>query len=1019
MNKLVNILTLTIIVSACDTSLPKKTPHAFVPTFDYQDYSAINKCRILGPFAYNHDSIHIREYNIFDNDESKIGISQIESYRYEDSLLQKNLFFYTKENRISVDSISKVYEIGKDSSVFYYLSSNVYSKTDQRLILQIRSACAYKVWINGEPSVSDFDYRDGNQWAACELKSGNNHILVKMYLKTQWSDRKNILLHLAKEDFAKRDHYFRHSKHFLIDVLLGEGDDSLQIADSFGFGEDLTSIHVQDASGNLVRTSLKVSSNKKAFVKDLGPGVYNCQFEFMGRVYEQPFIIGSCDSLYRTLSEEISDYYLSSSQQPQLDMLNKRIQFLLDHKIKTEPTDQLFQVDFSEDGITWRKVLDGAIRESKNGASTFSLKNRKAQYARVIGMGNSYSEWNYFKKIHFHSGKGKANRSNRVPPSAVNTSLEGTKGRSAAKVFLTETRSKRFSFYGIGEFIEFSFDKNYQFTQLKIESTHYTPGQEKILDWKRKVVWPIFNLNKILVSLKTGQDPYKNKSGYAIRSYTSYIDDQPHYYLSIAPKRLKKEPLPVVFRAPTMQGNNYPFHHGWAMSNTDDLVKMELAASEYNVIFVIPWSTSYTKGVSEYSISNQEQVLADLQEDYSVDLDKVSVFGQCEGSTKAIQFAQYFPDRYASIGGIALTLIREMEPNGKVMTYNRLNNLQNSAIYMAHSNFDEHSPFDHLVEFSEKSEKKGIQTTHDIHIGATHKYYNDHCYDEMAQFFSTQKKERKPSKVNISTFDLKYGASDWLMLRAIDTQKGAKVKGTVSFNTISLTTNNVYELDILLGKLPYFRFLPIQVYANDSLLFRGWPETSTLSLKIKNIDPAKRLVKSKQTEGPMGDAFGRKFIIVRGTIGQGIKKKQTDLMADDLINFWKQRYFTHCLVKNDKDINDHDISTANLVLVGDTTTNQVFKKLSSELPVNLTKRNLTISGNTYEGDSLRFQMIYPNPDNPGNYIVLFSGNYLGDYQYGYNPFEKDDYDFRVVKIQADSAREIDKGFFNMYWETSN
>ena len=70
---LVSILLTTIVSQSCkniDTD-------AIVIDLKNKEYIPINQCQIIGPFAYNPDSINLKDYNYFSKEEAFVGKNNV------------------------------------------------------------------------------------------------------------------------------------------------------------------------------------------------------------------------------------------------------------------------------------------------------------------------------------------------------------------------------------------------------------------------------------------------------------------------------------------------------------------------------------------------------------------------------------------------------------------------------------------------------------------------------------------------------------------------------------------------------------------------------------------------------------------------------------------------------------------------------------------------------------------------------------------------------------------------------
>jgi hypothetical protein len=77
-------------------------------------------------------------------------------------------------------------------------------------------------------------------------------------------------------------------------------------------------------------------------------------------------------------------------------------------------------------------------------------------------------------------------------------------------------------------------------------------------------------------------------------------------------------------------------------------------------------------------------------------------------------------------------------------------------------------------------------------------------------------------------------------------------------------------------------------------------------------------------------------------------------------------------VKRDTDIAADDIASHNLVLFGDPSSNAVYKRIASRLPIRWSADGLVAGGETFSRDHVPV-FIFPNPLNPKKYVVINSG----------------------------------------------
>jgi hypothetical protein len=132
--------------------------------------------------------------------------------------------------------------------------------------------------------------------------------------------------------------------------------------------------------------------------------------------------------------------------------------------------------------------------------------------------------------------------------------------------------------------------------------------------------------------------------------------------------------------------------------------------------------------------------------------------------------------------------------------------------------------------------------------------------------------------------------------------------------------------------------------------------------------------------GPIDDAFTTRFLCVRGT-GLAWNERAQAYCETALQRFayeW-QRYFRGELpVKDDTAVTDDDVKTCNLILFGDPGNNSWIAKVLPKLPIQWTKKELVVAGQTYAAADHVPALIQPNPlaseFGAERYVVINSGH---------------------------------------------
>jgi hypothetical protein len=86
-------------------------------------------------------------------------------------------------------------------------------------------------------------------------------------------------------------------------------------------------------------------------------------------------------------------------------------------------------------------------------------------------------------------------------------------------------------------------------------------------------------------------------------------------------------------------------------------------------------------------------------------------------------------------------------------------------------------------------------------------------------------------------------------------------------------------------------------------------------------------------------------------------------------------------VKDDTEVDDRDIASANLVLWGDPSSNAILRRIADKLPIAWSPQEIKVGDRTFVSCQHALILICPNPLNPGRYVVLNSGFTFREYDY--------------------------------------
>src|SRR5262249_3512592 len=146
---------------------------------------------------------------------------------------------------------------------------------------------------------------------------------------------------------------------------------------------------------------------------------------------------------------------------------------------------------------------------------------------------------------------------------------------------------------------------------------------------------------------------------------------------------------------------------------------------------------------------------------------------------------------------------------------------------------------------------------------------------------------------------------------------------------------------------------------------------STGSLEKRNgkwgVPASGGLRKVRGLQGPIDDAFRDAFVCVKPSTRP--TPPALEVFAREHAK-WMRCDIT---VKEAKSVTRDDIRDRNLVLLGAPSTNKLIAQVAGRLPVRWNKDQIVVGKQMFPSATHTLVAIYPNPLNPGKYVVLNSG----------------------------------------------
>lgn len=514
-----------------------------------------------------------------------------------------------------------------------------------------------------------------------------------------------------------------------------------------------------------------------------------------------------------------------------------------------------------------------------------------------------------------------------------------------------------------------------------------------------------------VAQLRAGQAPWTTRTGKVIRGFRSQLDDSVQPYVINVPADwtpADRAPRALFLECPhaglvtELKVIDAGLHDGNGFANEKSF-HLRAYSRGYNA----------AKFAGEVNIFEQ---LVHAQSQYPVDDRRVVLHGFSMGGSCSWHLAAHHPDRWvaASPGaGFANT-----EHYVKIWEWQKQPPPWHFTLFPYYNATDVAGNIAMVPTFSYVGEKDSHRFSHDAMAAACARdgvplrrvlgLNTGHNYEKTARAeveawlrpIVAAGRPKSHSEVRYSTFGLRYDHCEWVRLDRLDEHwKRADIHARIEApNFIRITTANVsaFTLDSTSAELPLAPSRPVRLSIDGQYLdvpavaapwrvsvhktFRSWPvengkKRAPTEVWQLGAPSGEGLHKVHGLTGPIDDAFMERFLFVRPT-GSPSHPRVAAWVESEITRaqkVWRTVYRGDVLVKDDRDVTDADLRASNLVLWGDPSSNTLIARVLPGLPLTWTRDALTFAGSTYAAAENMPMLVYPNPLQPGRYVVLNSG----------------------------------------------
>jgi endo-1,4-beta-xylanase len=366
--------------------------------------------------------------------------------------------------------------------------------------------------------------------------------------------------------------------------------------------------------------------------------------------------------------------------------------------------------------------------------------------------------------------------------------------------------------------------------------------------------------------------------------------------------------------------------------------------------------TTFYQGIGEVDVL---RVVEEIGRRFSVDPDRVYIMGHSMGGAGSFTVGLHFPDRFGGIGvGDAAMFARSgpappwMEPQIAIVAPSKLYpNARNLDAFFknAGAGIQRQS-----TEFADGIIAQGGFATTEVFPRMPHSFGDQYPWSNYVPEVTNRPIRRQPAEVKFHTNTLQYNGAYWVTIDRLTRHNAdALVTARRDEGAVRVTTQNIDALTLRLGGKGTLTVDGREVAAGTL--------TDVVHLSKQSGQwqigewKAPGLVKRHGLQGPIGDAFNSRFLAVYGDGDRDLAMAELDAIRNPPGPLDIHGDFP---MKPASKVTRQDVESSNLILFGTPQSNAVLRRIASKLPA---------------GPDI---FIYPNPENPSRYVVVWSAKLL-------------------------------------------
>lgn len=387
--------------------------------------------------------------------------------------------------------------------------------------------------------------------------------------------------------------------------------------------------------------------------------------------------------------------------------------------------------------------------------------------------------------------------------------------------------------------------------------------------------------------------------------------------------------------------------------------------------------STFYRGMGEEDVL---EVIDEVKKRFPVNADRVFIMGHSMGGSGSYTVGLHYPDRFggimpidgamgARVGGAQTPPAPAwMEPQIAIHNPTKLYpNARNVDVFFKNAGAGIQG---RSTEFTDGIVEEGGFSTAESFPRMPHNFGDQYPYAHFVTELIQHPIRRRPSEIKYYTNTLRYDRAYWITIDRLTRHNAdARVVATCDDEkgAIRVTTTNIDALTLRLDDSPAAKGGPLVVDGTTVI-----PSLSGGVVSLSKQDGSWKtglwkgpaLTKKHGLQGPIDDAFNSRFLAVYGEGDRDLAIAELDAVRNPPSVLDIHGDFP---MKEAARVTTEDVESANLILFGTPESNLVLRRIAPSLPPALLQVG---------DDGARSVFIYPNPENPARYVVVWPAKLL-------------------------------------------